>query len=72
MGASVALAARRRGDDLVGWDADPDALAAAVARGAVRAASSLEDAVADVELAVVAAPIAQLPGDGRGRPGGER
>ena len=57
MGASVALAARRRGDDVVGWDADPDALAAAVARGAVQAASSVEDAVADVELAVVAAPI---------------
>ena len=61
MGASVALAAQRRGDDLVGWDADPDALAAATARGAVQAASSLEEAVADVELAVVAAPIAQLP-----------
>jgi prephenate dehydrogenase len=35
MGASVALAARRRGDTVVGWDVDPDALAAAVAREAL-------------------------------------
>src|SRR3989440_9343613 len=61
MGASVALAARRRGDDAVGWDVDPDALAAAVGRGAVEAAPSLEEAVRDADLAVVAAPIAQLP-----------
>src|SRR3989440_10644649 len=61
MGASVALAARRRGDDAVGWDVDPDALAAAVGRGAVEAAQSLEEAVRDADLAVVAAPIAQLP-----------
>jgi prephenate dehydrogenase len=61
MGASVALAARARGDAVAGWDPDPDALAAAVARGAVDAAGSLDAAVADAELAVVAAPIAQLP-----------
>jgi len=61
MGASVALAARRRGDDTVGWDVDPGALAVAVERGAVDAAGSLEEAVREAELAVVAAPIAQLP-----------
>src|SRR5215218_234124 len=61
MGASVGLAAARRGDDVVGWDPDGEALAAAAARGAVTAAPSLADAVRDVELAVVAAPIAQLP-----------
>ncbi len=61
MGASVALAARVRGDDVAGFDPDPDALAAAVARGAVAAAASLDDAVAGAELVVVAAPIAQLP-----------
>jgi prephenate dehydrogenase len=61
MGSSVALAAQRRGDEVSGWDPDPDALAAAVGRGAVTAVASLEEAVADVELAVVAAPIAQLP-----------
>jgi prephenate dehydrogenase len=61
MGASVALAARRRGDEVVGWDSDPDSLAAAVARSAVAAATSLEAAVAAAELVVVAVPIAQLP-----------
>jgi prephenate dehydrogenase len=61
MGASVALAARRRGDDVVGWDPEPDALAAAVAREALEPAASLEDAVRDAELVVVAAPIAALP-----------
>jgi prephenate dehydrogenase len=61
MGASVALAARERGDAVAGWDPDPDALAAAAGRGAVEPAASLEAAVADAELVVVAAPIAQLP-----------
>ena len=61
MGASVALAARERGDDVVGFDPDPDALAAAVARGALTAAASFEEALAGAELVVVAAPIAQLP-----------
>src|SRR6478735_1769172 len=61
MGASVALAARARGDEVTGWDSDLEALDAAVAREAVTPASSLEDAVADAELAFVAAPIAQLP-----------
>src|SRR3954462_3101616 len=61
MGASVALAARLRGDETVGWDIDPSALAVAVERGAVEAAPTLEDAARDVDLVVVAAPIAQLP-----------
>jgi prephenate dehydrogenase len=61
MGASVALAAKERGDDVSGWDADPAALAAAVGRGAVDAADSLDAAVAAADLAIVATPIAQLP-----------
>src|SRR5262249_9104047 len=61
MGASVGLAARERGDDVAGWDPDPGALEAAVERGALDAAASLEDASAGAELVVVAAPIAQLP-----------
>jgi prephenate dehydrogenase len=60
MGASVALAARRRGDDVVGWDPEPDALAAAVAREALEPAGSLDEAARNAELVVVAAPIAQL------------
>src|SRR2546430_14863861 len=62
MGASVALAARERGDAVAGWDPEPAALAAAVGRGAVEAAGTLEDAAAGADLVVVAAPIAQLPG----------
>jgi prephenate dehydrogenase len=63
VGASVGLAARARGARVAGWDPDPDALAAAVARGAVEhAAETLEQALAGAELAVVAAPIAALPG----------
>jgi prephenate dehydrogenase len=61
MGASAALAARARGDEVSGWDADPDALAAAAAREAVEPAASFEAAVEGAELVVVAVPIAQLP-----------
>ena len=61
MGASVALAAKRRGDEVVGWDPEPEALAAAVAREALEPAASLEEAVLGAELVVVAAPIAALP-----------
>jgi prephenate dehydrogenase len=62
IGASVALAAKRAGvAEVVGFDPEPQALAAAVGRGAVDSgAESLEAAVADSELAVVAAPVAQL------------
>jgi prephenate dehydrogenase len=61
IGTSVALAARERGDDVVGWDPDPDVLARAAARGAPSPAESMEAAVSDADLVVVAAPIAQLP-----------
>ena len=60
IGASVALAAKRRGDEVRGFDPDPAALAVAVERGAVEAAASLEEAVDGAELVVVAAPIAAL------------
>ena len=62
MGASVALAARRRGDDVVGWDPDParsrplSSADAVDARGEPRGGASR-----GAELVVVAAPIAQLP-----------
>jgi prephenate dehydrogenase len=61
MGTSVALAARRNGDDVKGWDPDADVLGRAAARDALDPAETVEDAVADAELVVVAAPIAQLP-----------
>jgi prephenate dehydrogenase len=56
IGTSIALAATRRGDEVVGWDPDPDVLA----RAAVTPAGTLEEAVAGGDLVVVAAPIAQL------------
>src|SRR5918912_1753136 len=62
IGASVGLAAREAGvDDVRGWDVDPNALHVAGDRGAVEPAPSLSNAVADAELAVVAAPVASLP-----------
>jgi prephenate dehydrogenase len=61
IGASVALAARRAGVPSVsGFDPDSDALELAADRGAVDPAPSLEDAVGDAELTVVAAPVAHL------------
>jgi prephenate dehydrogenase len=64
IGASVGLAARAAGvDEVRGWDVDPDALAVAAGRDAVDPAGSLEEAVADAELAVVAAPVAALPAE---------
>jgi len=62
IGASVGLAAKRSGATVAGFDPDPDALRVAAERGAVDVpAASVEEAVADAELAVVAVPIAQLP-----------
>jgi prephenate dehydrogenase len=61
MGTSVALAARRRGDDVRGWDPDAGVLGQAAGRDALQAADSLAGAVTDAELVVVAAPIGQLP-----------
>src|SRR2546429_1049824 len=62
IGASVALAAKRAGlRGVVGSDPDPQALAVAVERGAIDSgAESRADAVAGTQLAVVAAPVAQL------------
>jgi prephenate dehydrogenase len=62
IGSSVGLAAKHAlGAEVSGWDPDPAALAGAAERGAVdRTAASLEAAVADADLAVVAAPVAQL------------
>ena len=61
IGASVGLAAKRVGAEVVGFDPDPTALEGAVGKGAVdEAAPSREDALQGAELAVVAAPVAQL------------
>lgn len=60
MGGSLARALHRRGEDcdVVGWDLDPFDLEAARSSGAIsRQATSLEDAVATVELVVLAVPV---------------
>ena len=63
IGASVALAAKRADTArIAGFDPDPAALEAAVERGAVDVPSdSLAEVLGDAELAVVAAPVTQLP-----------
>jgi len=62
MGASVGLAAKRAGVDVVsGWDPDTHALAVATERGAVdEPHDTLATALAGADLAVVAAPVAAL------------
>jgi prephenate dehydrogenase len=62
IGASVGLAAKQAGVARVsGFDPDQVALGVAAEKGAVDyAASSLAEALADAELAVVAAPVTQL------------
>jgi prephenate dehydrogenase len=64
IGASAALAARRAGeaDAVMGWDEDPEILAAAAERDAVEPAASLAEALRDADLALVAVPVAGLPG----------
>src|SRR5947209_4767295 len=63
IGASVGLAARAAGvGEVRGWDVDSEALALAGERGALEPVASLGEAVADAELALVAAPVAALPG----------
>jgi prephenate dehydrogenase len=62
LGMSVALAARRAGvSRLTGWDADDETLAEASSGGALDSAGSLEEAVGEAELVVVAAPVGALP-----------
>ena len=60
VGASVALAARRAGHDVRGWDTNGAALEIAAARGAVEPAASAEDAAASAELVVVAVLVTML------------
>jgi prephenate dehydrogenase len=64
IGGSIGLAARERvaGGDVVGFDPDPDALSAAVERGAVdRAATSIADAVDGADAVFACAPVGGLP-----------
>ncbi len=61
MGASVGLAAKRAGADRVrGHDPDGEVAAAALERGAVDGAGTLQEALDGADLAVVAAPVTAL------------
>jgi nucleoside-diphosphate-sugar epimerase len=61
IGASAALAARRAGAYVRGWDPDPDVLRAAQAREAVDPMETFANAVAGADLVLIAAPVAELP-----------
>ena len=63
IGGSIALAARERaGAEVRAWDADPEALAAALARGALDgAADSPAEALDGAQAAFVAVPVGSLP-----------
>jgi prephenate dehydrogenase len=62
IGASAGLAAGRAGlGEVVGWDEDPSALEVAVERDAVAGATSMEEALHDADVALVAVPVAGLP-----------
>ena len=61
VGTSVALAAARVGTRCRGFDSDGSVLDGAAARGAVEPAASLDEAVADAELVVVAVPVGSAP-----------
>jgi prephenate dehydrogenase len=61
IGASVGLAAKRRGTSVVGFDEDAAVAEVAAERGAVdEVAGSLGEALRDAELAVVAVPVSRL------------
>jgi prephenate dehydrogenase len=63
IGASVGLAARRAGGaEVTGWDEDGATLDVAAERGAVEPAGSLEEALRDADVALVAVPVASLSG----------
>ena len=60
VGTSVAMAAVRAGDDVTGWDEDAGHVVRAAERAGFRAATSLQGAVQDAELVIVATPMATL------------
>jgi prephenate dehydrogenase len=63
IGASVGLAARRAGfAEVAGWDEDGGTLEVAAERGAVAPAGSLDEALRDADIALVAVPVTSLPG----------
>lgn len=63
IGGSVALGLRRAGRHVVGYDSDPAVIQAGMSRGALDAHSAdAAEAVAGVELIVIAAPVNETAG----------
>lgn len=60
IGTSIAMAAVRAGDAAVGWDLDARDAARAAERGGFAAAASLEEAVREADIVIVASPMATL------------
>lgn len=60
IGTSIAMAASRAGDQVRGFDADPDVLSAAAARSDLSAAGDLEACVRGASLVFVCTPIPAL------------
>jgi prephenate dehydrogenase len=60
IGTSIAMAAKRAGASVTGWDLDPAVLGSAASRGGLEPATSLQAAVSGVDLVVVATPIAAV------------
>ncbi len=57
IGASIGMSLRTLGHRVVGWDPSPDEASEALVRGAIdRIAGTREEAIADAELIVLAAP----------------
>ena len=62
IGTSIAMAATRAGDQVRGFDADPDVLRSAAERSGLSAASSLGEGLRGATLVFVCTPIPALPG----------
>ena len=60
VGTSIAMAAVRADDHPVGWDPDAGHAARAAERGGFAATATLEEAVHDAEIVIVASPIGTL------------
>ena len=61
IGTSIGMAAARVGCRVTGWDADSAVLAEAAGRSDLTPSTTLEDAVREADLVVVATPIGTVP-----------
>src|SRR5262245_53279003 len=61
IGTSIAMAAVRAGEQVRGFDIDPEVLAAAAERAGLTPAATLQDCVGGATLVFVCTPIPDLP-----------